>query len=362
MANSALVDVMLRHSVALQRLSAAEVTKVDGFINQIATELQARLSGQDLTELAKSRLERALARLSDYLGQTLGQYRGEIMSDLMTVADHEAQFQHSALNNIDVDTDFDAPTALQLRTAVLESPLLVRGADGGKLLKGFLKGWTDTENARVTNAIRLGVATGQTNSAIVKTIRGTRALNYNDGLLAITKRNADTVVHTAIQHVAQAARSAVFAANDDIVAGVRWIATLDSRTCPFCGALDQVEFDPDSGPRPPLHPLCRCTTIATFKGALAKLSAKGGSRPSVGDDGAESVTAKTTYYGWLKGQPAAFQDFAIGPSRGKLLRQGGLSVSRFSQLQLDKRFMPLSLAEAQKLDPLAFDKAGVDAS
>lgn len=362
MAQSALADVLMRHQVALQRLSAAEVRKVDKFIDQIATELRRRLSGDDLTSLAKSRLERALARLNDYLSQTLGQYRGEIMSDLKDVAEHEAQYTTKALNNavpVNIKADFVSPTPLQIQTAALESPLLVKGADGGKLLKSFLTDWTTVEKTRISNAIRIGVATGQTNASIVQSLRGTAAMNYSDGILALTKSNADKIVHTAVQHVAQSVRQAVFDANDDIISGVKWLATLDSRTCIQCGSLDLVEFPADSGPRPPAHIFCRCATIPTFKGALAKLS--GGQRPSVANGEAASVSGNTNYFSWLKDQPASFQDFAIGPSRAALLRNGGLSASRFAQMNLDKRFTPLNLAEMKRIEPTAFDDAGVDA-
>jgi SPP1 gp7 family putative phage head morphogenesis protein len=355
---TALADLVLRRHVALQRLSAAELQKVDAFIEQIAAELARRLSGQNLTELSRSRVERMLERLSDYLGTTLGAYRQDIMKDLNVIADDQAQATLVTLRSLDVSTDFNAPTALQIRAAALESPLLVHGPDGGKLLKGFLTGWTNTEKARVTNAVRLGYATGQTNAQISQGVRGTRALNYNDGLLAVTKRNADTIVHTAIQHVASAARQAVLDANDDITKGIRWIATLDNRTCPRCGALDQVEFPLDKGPRPPLHPRCRCTSVPVFKAEFAILQ-QGGSRPSVGDKGVKQVSSKLGYYDWLKTQPASFQDFALGPTRGKLLRNGGLTSSQFARLQLDKRFQPMSLDEARMVDPLAFDKAGV---
>lgn len=358
---SSLADVMLRHHVALQRLSADEITKVDGFLDQIAIELQRRLSGDELTQLARSRLERALERLSEYLAETLGSFQQDIMKDLASIADHEAAFNVQALNNLSVETDFTAPTALQIRTLAFDSPLLVQGPDGGKLLKSFVKGWTNTEKARVTNAIRLGVATGQTNSQIARGIRGTAALKYNDGLLAVSKRNADTIVHTAIQHVSQAGRTAVFTANDDIVEGERWISTLDVRTCPRCGALDQQVFPLGKGPRPALHPRCRCVTTPVFKEQFAFLQ-KGGTRPSVGDAGAKSVPAGTTFYNWLKTQPRSFVEFTLGPTRAKLLLDGELSASRFSQLQLDKRFMPMTLQEMVRLDPLAFDRAGVEVS
>jgi hypothetical protein len=41
------------------------------------------------------------------------------------------------------------------------------------------------------------------------------------------------------------------------------------------------------------------------------------------------------------------------------LRNGGLSAERFGQLRLSKNFDPLSLAEMQKLEPLAFLKADI---
>jgi hypothetical protein len=51
----------------------------------------------------------------------------------------------------------------------------------------------------------------------------------------------------------------------------------------------------------------------------------------------------------------------IGPTRGKLLRDGGLSARRFAELQLGKTFEPLNLKEMRKLDPLAFRRAGLTA-
>ena len=73
--------------------------------------------------------------------------------------------------------------------------------------------------------------------------------------------------------------------------------------------------------------------------------------------GAQQVRGDLAYYDWLKQQPAAFQDKAIGPVRAKLLREGGLSIERFSELQLDRNFTPLSLSQMKHLEPLAFERA-----
>lgn len=358
MAQTSVADALMRRHVVVQRLSAAEVKKVDALLRKMDSTLRARLGGEELTVIARSQVERTLERVDQYLGDQLGTYRQEIQADLIAIAKSEATATGNALQ-IAVDHEFAVPAPAQIQAAALSTPLSVTGADGGKLLKAFLTDWTLVERKAITNAIRLGVVQGLTNAQIVKGIRGTAALKYGDGLLAITKRRADQVVHTAVQAVANAARQAVFDANDDVVGGVQWLSTLDNRTCPRCGALDGVVFSLDKGPRPPLHIFCRCATVATLKGDLAKLS-KGRIRPAVGEDGAEQVSGSTNYFSWLKTQPAPFQDFALGPTRAKLLRDGGLSASRFAQLQLDKNFQPLSIAEAQALDPIAFAKAGLD--
>ena len=67
---------------------------------------------------------------------------------------------------------------------------------------------------------------------------------------------------------------------------------------------------------------------------------KGATQASKGEEGGQQVSADLTYYEWLKTQPAGFQDAAIGPVRGKLLRNGGLSADRFSELQLGQNFQP----------------------
>ena len=71
------------------------------------------------------------------------------------------------------------------------------------------------------------------------------------------------------------------------------------------------------------------------------------------------LTKQQTYYSWMKTQPAKVQDSIIGPTRGKLLRNGGISAERFAKLQIGKDFTPLTLKDMRKLDPIAFEKAGL---
>ena len=108
---------------------------------------------------------------------------------------------------------------------------------------------------------------------------------------------------------------------------------------------------------------CRSTTVAVLDDDLQFLDGDGTRRdrdPETGQVG--EVGAQTTYYGWLKRQPAKTQDSIIGPARGRLLRNGGLTTERFRKLQLDRNFEPATLEKMRELEPAAFERAGLDDS
>tara|TARA_R110000803_G_scaffold19510_6_gene50993 strand:+ start:587 stop:937 length:351 start_codon:yes stop_codon:yes gene_type:complete len=99
---------------------------------------------------------------------------------------------------------------------------------------------------------------------------------------------------------------------------------------------------------------CRSTTIPILNEKFSFLS-KGRTRS--GEQG--PVSAKTDYYDWLKRQNKQAQLDVLGPARTKLFRDGGMTADRFRELQFDKNFAPLSLKGMRKLEPKAFEKAGL---
>jgi len=86
---------------------------------------------------------------------------------------------------------------------------------------------------------------------------------------------------------------------------------------------------------------------------------RGATRIAKGPNGTEIVPADMTYYEWLKTQPKEFQNDAIGPTRAKLLRDGGLDVEKFAKLNLGRDFTPLTLAQMREKEGMreVFDKA-----
>lgn len=342
----------------LERVKADEVGKFAAFLRQIDRLVRDQLTRSELTEYSRQRLEEFLARLNGKLLVIYTAFGDTIQADLVDIALYQSAFEAKSLAAAYPTLGSVAPSNALIRSVLNTAPLQVQGIDGGKLLKAFVKDWTKTETTRVTNAVRVGVVQGQTNSQIVQAIRGTAAQSYTDGVLAVSDRNARAIVHTAVQHAASVARMETAKANPDIIQQIELVATLDRKTSQICKSMDGRRFPVDSGPRPPFHIHCRTTFILVTR--LHDLLKKDATRASVGANGGGQVPAGENYYQWLQTQPAWFQDQALGPVRGKLFRDGGLSPERFAALQLDRKFKPLSLDALRKIEPDLFKRAGVE--
>lgn len=349
-----LIQSATRNAVMLERLKSGEVAKIDPFIRRIDKDLRDRLSRDTLTDYSRARLEGLLKSIDAMLAKIHGEFTSQLLLDLFDIGAYEAEFEARALDQVLVNITAAAPTVKAIQVAVKAQPLSVTGPDGGKLLESFIADWTQAERNRVTGAIRMGYVQGETNQQLINRIRGTKALKYSDGLLAITRRNAEAVVRTGIQHVASVARMETWKTNSDVVTGYRWVSTLDGRTSAQCKSLDGRVFKMGKGPVPPAHIRCRSTTAAELDARYSFLD-EGATRSS--KDG--YVDADQTYYDWLKGQPQEFQNIALGSERAKLFRDGGLSAERFAELQLDRNFKPLTLEQMKALEPEAFRRAGI---
>ncbi len=352
-----LQDQSTRHQVYIEKVKTGEANQFAAFLKEIDRSIRLRLSGEDLTVLNRARLSKLLSSVRQDMTAIFSNHWDELSGSLADLAEYEAGFEARSLNNVLPDgVETVIPTADQTWAAVRSAPLSVRGADGGKLLEPFVKDFSRNETKRITNAIRQGAFEGLTTSQIIQNVRGTRKNKFKDGLLNITHRNASAIIRTGVQHVSSVARQKTWEQNSDIIQGVQWVSTLDGRTSSQCRSLDGRTFGIDDGPRPPIHINCRSTTVAKLNDEFAYLE-EGAERSARDASGkVYSADAKETYYSWLKKQPANFQNNAIGMERANLLRNGGLTAERFSEINLGRNFEPLTLAQMEKLEPTAFDR------
>jgi len=266
------------------------------------------------------------------------------------LASYEAGFQKRMIQAaVPIQLDIVSPSAKQLNAIVNARPLQ------GKLLKDWLSELEASRARRVRDAVRLGMVEGETTNQIVRRIRGTKALQYKDGILQASRRGTEAMVRTAVAHTASAAREKLYEENTDIIANEIWVSTLDTRTCLQCAGLDGKIFDVGKGPRAPIHQNCRCIRTVVTK-SWKELGFNINDLPeSTRASMNGQVPATQTYGAWLNKQPAAVQDEALGPTRGKLFRKGDLDVKSFTSRNGDE----LTLSELAVKEANAFDKAGV---
>ena len=349
-----LTEIITRHQLYLERFKTGEFNKYEPFLKKIAKVIRSELSSNDITEFKRIRLEKLIKSINQDMYLIQNEYVAVLTQSSLELAQHEAVFEAKALNQV-VKYDFVIPTDNQLRSAVLTNPLTAKGANG-KLLFNYIDDTFGQSIDNVTNAIRAGVYEGLTTPQIIRNVIGTRAKNFSDGSLYNLNRSTKMAVHTGLQHVSVQAREETWRRNSDIIKAVQWTSTIDSSTSTICRSLDLQQFPVDSGPRPPAHNFCRSSIIAVLDDRFSILR-KDATRSARDKNGKViSVDADMSYHDWLKKQPDKFQDSIIGPTRGKLLRDGGLSSKRFAELQLNNKFEPITLEEMRKLEPLAFSK------
>lgn len=356
MVSQYLIDIFVRHQVHLERLKTMLANEADPFLAKMARLVTRALNdaGVDsLNELSRTKLEALIKTIRADETELLSEYGKQLQDKLPDVATSEAQFAELALGKA-IATDVAIDVEVQAWVAAKTQPIQATG----QLLEPFIDGWTDRTTAQVEATLRNASAQGWTVDQTVRAIRGTKGAQYTDGLLSATRREVTAMVRTAVQHTASAAQQAIYKANDDIVSGYMFIATLDNRTTQVCRSLDRKEFKLGNGPMPPLHINCRSTTVPIIIGGHELVDGPD-TRAAKGAQGGTETDASDTYYTWLKRQPKGFQDSAIGPTRGKLLRDGGLSAEQFARLNLGRTFQPLTLEQMRKLNPVAFERAGL---
>jgi SPP1 gp7 family putative phage head morphogenesis protein len=176
--------------------------------------------------------------------------------------------------------------------------------------------FTKTAQKEVRSKIFSSLAMGDTTPGIAKAV--------SDMVGTRTKRQAETLVRTAANHVGNATRAKFFEANDDVLQGYLYSATLDNRTTILCASRDGKRIPENEDWSVPAHFGCRSVHVPDVKDEY-KIFKDGGKRASQFGQ----VSGKLTYSGFLRRQSKAFQNEVLGPKRAQLFRSGKLTLDKF---------------------------------
>lgn len=203
----------------------------------------------------------------------------------------------SALRNVAEDSYYREIFSIQKGTGLGFSFANFSQQDVDRILRSNWVGgnysqriWKDVSGmtARLKSELLVSMLSGRSGE------RTARIFQEQFGVNAFCARR---IVRTESAYVANAAQKSAY--SEAGIDRYRFVATLDSRTCECCAALDGKVFDlakakPGTN-YPPMHPFCRSTTIADFGDEeLAGLERRAKDK----DGNAVKVPAGMTYDQW----------------------------------------------------------------
>lgn len=324
---------------AIKLLDKAEIDLVERIakrVDRLGPAASATLGSKRLKSILKSIREQNRDLVNALYTSTSQNLRGLAVQEI-GIADRRI------VEAVGVELNNFKPTPEEIRT------LVEKRAVGAKTLRSWFTRLGNDRLGRLESAVNLGVLEGDTIGDMVRRFRASEA---------VTRRSAETLVRTHVNHVANQARAQLYAANADIVDRLRWTATLDGRTSPICQARDGKTYPLSEGPRPPAHPNCRSIMTPVLK-SWKELAKPGAFKQGRGASDIDSLFKKKlrkqglkpveiqrikrntrasmngqvpgdlNYQDWLGRQPEGFQNEVLGKTRGRLFRDGNLRLDRF---------------------------------
>jgi SPP1 gp7 family putative phage head morphogenesis protein len=343
--NEDIQDSIIRHMVWLERYKSSVVKKVLIALNKADADLNAQIAsrlamieerGHDLGKATTKRLKSLKNAIEQDRKDIFKALYSQTELELKDFAVYEAGFQINVIEGAAV-VDMSRPSKSLIVGAVTKKPFQ------GRLLREWFNGLGVQSAQRIKDAVTMGIIEGQTTDQIVRRIRGTRSQQYKNGVLDISRRDGQSVIRTAVAHVADRVANDVWDANADIVKGLKWVSTLDARTSAICRGRDGKIYKVGTAPPIPAHFNCRSRTIPY----LGEFKTKG-LRVSSGG----AVPEDVNYGDWLRKQPVSVQQEVLGVKKAELFRKGGLPIDRFT----DKTGREYTLDELRIRDNKAWNK------
>jgi SPP1 gp7 family putative phage head morphogenesis protein len=316
-------DAILRGALLLQMLSNAKAAEADAVLVKLAQDLRMLLGSRTLSEAGKAEINALLRQADEAIQPAYAEAAATVDTHALAlvVADKTVK----ALEDV-LPANIATPTAERL--ASLTKDVLIDGAPSSAW---WSKQGEDTA-FKFAAAVRQGVINGETNEKIVA-----RVVDRGAGILDTARRNARALVHSSVMAAANDARLATFRKNARLIAGVRWLSTLDSHTCVQCAALDGQAWDLDGAKlkgteidfmAPPAHFSCRCVLSPipkTFADIGLDIPEPEETGQRASSDGPVSVT--TTFSAFLKRQSPAFIENTLGKRRAELFEAGKITLT-----------------------------------
>ena len=299
----------IKHAIYYEHYKTGIANDILNIIKKANREIVKEIKQTDI--ISMSRYKKINKLLKDITKDIKTQVDNEY--DIDGVIEYELRKQKKFLNmgTEKINVDFIYPSLKQIKTSALFSPIVPNMTYAtylNDIKEGLFNQW-DT-------ALRTGYLTNETTKNIINKVMGkvSPAQVLNKGTMQSFYNSIYRNTRTALQSFANTTRTMIYYENRDIIKKVRFLATLDRRTCLVCGNLDGKIFDLDKAPVLPLHFNCRCVEIPIIKGADVTKN----TRPMEGG----TTKGTVTFNDWLKNQNDKTLMDVLGKTRYKMYKDG----------------------------------------
>jgi len=245
---------------ARKQLSAGELQEFKMTLEEFIDKAKHNKDGKWTKQLNNSYYRTRVSRLEALEMQIDGQIR--------TLAHKQEQGLTDLLGDVYKDTYYCTNYEIQkglgaftVSFAKLDTEAIERVVKTPWLGRNFSSSvWGNTEklasqlSTTLSQSIAIGRSTAQTSAALAKRMN-------------VSFRAAETLIRTETAHIVTEATIHGYR-ESGVVKKYQFVATLSERTCPTCGSMDgktvKLSEKMTGVNAAPLHPRCRCTTVALF--------------------------------------------------------------------------------------------------
>lgn len=252
-----LFDIVVRRQIYVEGLKAGKANEFAALLAALRKELQARLATIEFTSLGdmtKTALRQLLIDLKKIAQSIFDPWLKSLIEWLQRYMNVDRDLLVALFGPQAVNQGVEAPDGPKLFAAAWARPM----AATGTLAAPFLAGVGVLTAVKLQRAAMMAYANRAKRDDLVRSILGTSAARYNDGLLASINRAGGAATNTVIQHLS--------AQSNDMIAALlfdwyEWVSVLDGKTTPICISRDGNRYRYGAGPIPPAHVGCRSTTV-----------------------------------------------------------------------------------------------------
>jgi hypothetical protein len=205
-------DILLRRQMALASFERGLTADVLDVLDKTEKDLRvtlidrlADIEGKDIAGKTTTSRLNVLANTVGKLRRDSFEEMGSLWDESMKeLAQAEAGYLDDHLKHISpVQLDTVLPDPVALAAMVATQPLQ------GRILSDWASGLGDLDAQRIMDAVRIGVAQGETTDNIVRRVLGTRSLDGSDGVLQMTRNDIASITQTAVSTYSNEARQAI---------------------------------------------------------------------------------------------------------------------------------------------------------